>query len=389
MIDALLNNWAAFLAWCEAINPISELRPGEEHEKGGAPEHAAHEESKMEVQALRVSTHAPEGERRGQHDNNGSGSVKQGSSSVSEQLANLIRPGFVKWSSAEAALVLRETRFSGQTRDLTASGEQHKAVLGEMMRRDLWRPFDKLDFARLPADDFTGKPDRLVLVNGHHRLGAQETAQRSIEWTVVIHPCSSEKEVAALYHVFDTNVRARTENQIISASGAVEMLGLSKATATALMRTVGLIAAGLDVARNKRDPIVTQIFDLRFDAAEQYADAARRLEKCFSGAGWALRKRLLRPGTFAVALVTMKYQTKKAESFWETVAQDDSLPKGDPRHTLVRTILAADAGSTSWLPMAWAASAWNAWMKGEHPGHFVPGEPRPVRVAGTPFERGR
>lgn len=374
MIDELFNNWAAFIAWCEAAKTTPELRPGEEHEEGGAPEHAAHaaheEHTKMEVLALR------------QQDNNGSGSVKQGSSSASEQLANLIRPGFVKWASAEAALVLRETRFSGQTRDLTASGEQHKAVLTEMMRRDLWRPFDKLDFARLPDG-------RLVLVNGHHRLGAQETAQRSIEWTVVIHPCSSEKEVAALYHVFDTNVRLRTENQIISASGAVETLGLSKASAAALMRSVGIIAAGLDVARNKRDPIVTRVFDLQFDFAEQYADAARRLEKCFSAADWALRKRLLRPGTFAVALVTMKYQTRRAESFWETIAQNDGLPKGDPRHTLVKTILASDAGSTSWLPMAWAASAWNAWMKGERPSHFNPGEPRPVRVAGTPFERGR
>lgn len=317
-----------------------------------------------------------------QQETNGNGSIKQGGYSDRGQLSRLIRPGFVTWASTEAAFVLAQTRFAGQTRDLQASGQQHKAVLAEMMRRGLWQPFDKLDFAKLP--DGT-----LVLVNGHHRLGAQEAAQRSIEWTVVIHPCASPIDVARLYHTFDTNVRIRTENQIIGASGAVEVLGVSKTAATALMGAVGLIAAGLDVARNKRDPVSSRIFDLRFALAEEYADAARGLEKCFGGADWALRKRLLRPGTHAVSLVTMKYQTKKAEAFWGTIGENDGLPKGDPRHTLVKTILASDAGSTSWLPMAWAAAAWNAWLKGEKPSHFNPGEPRPVRVAGTPFERGR
>jgi hypothetical protein len=183
----------------------------------------------------------------------------------------LVRQGFVRWTSKEAALVLGETAFPGQTRHLKSAGQEHIKVLAEMMRRDLWRPFDKLDFSRLPDG-------RLILVNGHHRLSAQELAQRTIEWAVVIHDRGTMEEVSQLYHDFDTNVRLRTQDQIIDASGLDDELGLSKKIATAVFTAVPLIATGLDPSKASRDLLTERIYGLRYSLVKEYRDAAKALE---------------------------------------------------------------------------------------------------------------
>lgn len=294
----------------------------------------------------------------------------------------LVHQGFVRWTSKEAALVLGETAFPGQTRHLKPAGQEHIKVLAEMMRRDLWRPFDKLDFARLPDG-------MLVLVNGHHRLTAQELAQRSIEWAVVIHARRTMEEVAQLYHDFDTNVRLRTQDQIIDASGLDDELGLSKKIATAVFTAVPLIATGLDPSKASRDLLTERIYGLRYSLVKEYRDAAQSLELALQPADGQLQRRVLRQGSAAVALVTFRYQPRRAESFWSLIAENSGLTRGHPCHTYVKTILANKAGSTSWLSAAWAAHAWNAYSSGKHTSYFKPGEPRPLKVIGTPFEKGR
>ena len=79
----------------------------------------------------------------------------------------------------------------------------------------------------------------------------------------------------------------------------------------------------------------------------------------------------------------------KAAAFWGLVAEDTGLERGHPCHTYIRTIRARDAGQNAWFSGAWAASAWNAYMRGQFPTHFNLGEPRPLKVIGTPFEKGR
>jgi hypothetical protein len=251
-----------------------------------------------------------------------------------------------------------------------------------MMRRNLWRPHDKLDFARLP--DGT-----LILVNGHHRLSAQEQAGRPIEWTVVIHDCPSTQAVGKLYHDFDTNIRLRSDNQILGAEGLSGELRVSPTVAAAVFGAIPVIAAGLNTSKKARDLVSERIYDVRFDLVREHADAARAFEACLEPAEWDLKRRILRNGSTAVALVTLRHAKRKAEAFWSLIAEDNNLERGHPCHTFIKTIRSNAAGTTAWFSAAWAAAAWNAYMRGDHPRFFQIGEPRPIKVIGTPFEKGR
>jgi hypothetical protein len=309
-------------------------------------------------------------------------SIRISPTTDADVVAALIRPGFVRWSPREAAMVLSVTAYPKQTRHLTKQGQLHSSVLAEIMRRDLWRPFDKIDFARLPSRE-------LILVNGHHRLTAQSKAGIPVEWTVVVHDRASMEEVAELYHDFDTNVRLRTNPQILGATGAAESWGLSKPVAEAVFKAVPLIAAGLDTNRKNRDLLSERIYGVRIDLVEDYKVAAQTFEKCLDQAESVLKRRILSIGSTAVALVTLKFQPRKAESFWSLVCEEDGLSRGHPCHTYIKTVRTRDAGSTSYLSAAWAAAAWNAYCRDERPGHFSPGDPKPIKVIGTPFDKGR
>ena len=94
-------------------------------------------------------------------------------------------------------------------------------MLAELMKRGLWLPRDKLDFARLPDG-------RFILVNGHHRLSAQTKAKANVEWTIVIHDVDDMAGAARLYHSFDTNTRLRTKLQVVRAEGLAAELGVAR-----------------------------------------------------------------------------------------------------------------------------------------------------------------
>jgi hypothetical protein len=297
-------------------------------------------------------------------------------------VSDLVRSGFLRWSPGDAARAMRETSYPGQDRHKTTPGQDHIAVLTEIMRRGLWRAHDKIDFARLPDG-------KIILVNGHHRLSAQEVAGREIDWVVVIHDCASMKEVAKLYHDFDTNTRLRSKNQILSVEGIAAELGISPTMANAVFGAIPVIAAGMNTSKKAKDLVTERVYDLRFDVVREYAEAARSFETCLEPAEWDLKRRILRNGSTAVALVTLRYVPRKAQAFWSLIGEDDKLAKGHPCHTFNKTIRANTLGSTAWYSAGWAAAAWNAYMRNEHPRFFSIGEPRPIKLIGTPFEKGR
>lgn len=311
------------------------------------------------------------------------GSDERHFSDADASVLSLIRPGFARWTASEAGKILELTRYPRQVRDLTPAGEDHKAVLMDLMRRGKWRDHDKIDFAQLPDG-------RHVLVNGHHRLAAQEKSGRAIAWTVAVHRVSSEKEIADLYYTFDTNNRTRSNQQIVNATGLGDELELSRTMLTALLNAVPLLATGLDPSKTARDPVVGRVFDVRFEMAREYRAEAVMLEECLAEADTVIKRRVLSQGATAVALVTLRHQPERARPFWKGIGDNNGLVKGDPRHTYLRTINAGvSKGNSNFWTAAVAAAAWNAWFKRNQPKSFNPGPPRPIKVLGTPFERGR
>lgn len=288
-----------------------------------------------------------------------------------------VQEGFTAFSPLEANAILKEAAYDRQ-RKISAD---HVSVLADLMRRKEWEPRDKVDFALLN--------DRLILVNGYHRMTAQVMSGATIEWTVVIHRCKDEEAVRSLYYKFDTNTRVRTSSQIMAGVDFAGTHGLNGKVASALFNAVPVIASGFKYGHKAKDVLTNKVMDRRLRVAGEYVAAAKKFQACLDGAPVKIRSKLLRGGVTAVALVTVRYQPIRAVEFWTGVVQNDGLRKGDARLALHNDLLsrnidanAARAMTSSYIP----ARAWNAFFFAEDLQQIrVPSEPV-ISIAGTPYE---
>lgn len=292
----------------------------------------------------------------------------------------LIRDGAVRLTAAQAGAILRLTRYERQTRDLNPAGRDHILVLKDIMVRDQWRPFDKLDFANLDG--------KLILINGHHRLGAQAASGKVVTWMVVVHRCDSAQEVASLYYSFDTNVRGRSNQVILNAAGTADRLGLGKTITEALYRAAPVLAANFDFSRIALDPVVNRVVDRRIEIMAAFQREAQAWQDAIKKAPKIVKRPLLNQGAVAVAITTFKHCPEKAEPFWRGVADDNGLRKNDPRKTYLTAIQnsAATNGSGAYTARQ-AAVAWNAWYEGRSLSIIRIIENAPLRILGTPIGR--
>jgi hypothetical protein len=262
---------------------------------------------------------------------------------------------------------------------LKPAGKAHIEVLADIMRRRQWRSRDQLDFARLG--------DRLILVNGHHRLTAQEASGEEIEWSVVVHKCHDEEDIAALYYTFDTNLRGRSNETILSALDAAEKSGLTKTTVEGLFRAAPLISSNFDFQRTARDPVKTRVIDRRLEVMKGFAKEARAWEAATRKAPTKVRQKLLNQGAFAVALLAFRHRPYEADQFYRGLAENDGLVKGDPRSTYLTALLTAAPGGTVSYTARQASVPWNAWLRGKQLSIIKIVEANTFHIAGTPVGR--
>lgn len=298
----------------------------------------------------------------------------------SESPINFVREGLLTLSSAQAAMLIRECRYKHQSRDLTPGGVGHIRVLADMMRGNRWRRGEKIDFAKIG--------DKLIIVNGHHRLTASAKSGVAISWLTVIHECSSETEVDQLYCTFDTNIRVRHAANILSALDLAERIGITKGTATRLYNAVPLINSGFNFY-TRNDDILARSIDLR----AQYCTSLQReiiaWENATKPATKLVKTQLFSRGALAVAMLTFKHQPKIAAEFWGGVSRDSGLEVGDPRHTYLRYLrFEFDNRNTSADAQArYASVAWNAFYAGNSIKQMRYSDSAPIKIAGTPVGR--
>ena len=292
--------------------------------------------------------------------------------------AAIVHDGFVVLSASAAESVLKACRYEGQVRDLTVGGKKHIRVLADIMKRGAWRAKDKLDFARLD--------NKLILINGHHRMSSQAASGVAIEWTIVIHDCASAEEVSTLYYSFDTNLRIRTNHNILAATGIAEEMGIAPSAAEALYRAVPLIEAGFDFSVAARDPIMERVIDRRLERMRSFQKEAIAFDAAIKGAPKQIKKKLRAQGALCVALTAFKHQPELAADFWGGVAQNDGLRKGDARHTYLRLLQSeiGASGTTAEVGARAAAVAWNAFYDGRQI-TFIRTTSGPIRIDGTPY----
>lgn len=296
---------------------------------------------------------------------------------AAQGMLHFVREGFVTFTPAQAATVLRECRYERQRNETKAKA--HINALAEQMRRGLWLPKTQIDFACLGG--------RMILVNGHHRMHAQIASAVNIVWSVVVHDCATEAEVAGLYWKFDTTLRKRSAENILDGIGFADAVGLSRTAAKSLWDAVPIISLGLKFYRYQADGANSgsMLPDERQEIARGYAEEARNANALLALAPPLVRRRMFVASRFAVMIVTLRHVPDTADTFWRGFCEDDGLAKGDPRKTLLHDMQTRplNPGMQAQHMMA-IARAWNAYFDGRQMTHLkVTGHAVPV--AGTPF----
>lgn len=285
-----------------------------------------------------------------------------------------IHEGVVRLNPAQAGAVLRDCGYENN-RDVERA-QKHVAVLTEAMRRGLWLPRDQIAFANLGG--------KLILVNGHHRMAAQAASGVDIEWSVVIYPCNNAADVAALYARFDTNVRKRTDENIMSALGVADLLGVTPTIARSVWRAAPMLANNMMASKKDDDYLSRHIADDRLAVVQSYAVEARAFQDAFKNAHLKASKKLLSGSVTAVALVTLRARREQAMVFWRGMAENDGLRRGDPRATLLQWLQDnATRGSMNGYIYA-AARAWNAFCEGKEL-TVIRMSSAPLRIIGTSY----
>lgn len=287
-----------------------------------------------------------------------------------------IREGVVMLDGAQARAVLEHHAYE-HNRDWTKA-MKHVDVLAEQMRRGQWLDRSQIDFVSLPDG-------KLILVNGHHRMAAQAKANVTIRWQVVIRPCATMDDVASVYARHDTNLRARSEENIIDALNLASACGVRPTTARALWRAAPIIANGMRTGRKDDDFLSRSIADDRLKIAMAYAQEARMFEAAMSRAAVKIKDRVIRSGgVSAVALVTFRANVAVAQSFWGGLAENDGLRRADPRATY-RDWLLNMGGKASAAPYIFATTkAWNYFHDGDSLS-IIKMTGSPIRIAGTSY----
>jgi len=283
-----------------------------------------------------------------------------------------VSEGFHVWTPAKANKVFSECRYERNRNE--AQAKRHIDALARQMTDGTWLAKSPIDFARTPDG-------KLTLVNGHHRMLAQVQAGKDIEWSVSIHECADEAEVADLFWRFDTILRKRSNTNVMNAVNAAGTFGLSKTTTMYLPSAVTFIDFGMRAPTGANSKVYTPAEKLAL--MDEWQAEARIYDELVAVAPGRVRRKLLGAQVFAVALLTLRSTPKVAVDFWQGVAADDGLNRGDPRKTLIdflRDTHGASTGLTS--TAAAAARAWNAHYAGRQLSMMRVGS-APVRIAGT------
>lgn len=282
--------------------------------------------------------------------------------------------GFQTFTPAQANEILQWCRYERQRDEGRAKA--HISALAEQMRRGLWLSKTQIDFARVGH--------RLVLVNGHHRMRAQVAANSEIIWSIAIHDCSDETELAQLYWKFDTTLRKRSNSNVINGIGLAERFELSKNMATAFWSAAPIVVNGLKFYKNMNAGH-NMLPEDRIAACEMLCWEAGLAQEFIRHAPPFLRSKLLSASRLSVMLATLHHQENDACDFWLELCRDDGLKKGDPRKTLV-VDMQSRVGSKGLqvAHMMACARAWNAFYEGKDLSIIkVTGSSIPLR--GTPY----
>lgn len=230
------------------------------------------------------------------------------------------------------------------------------------------------------------------LIDGQHRLAAVVKSNTHQPFVIKRVTYNNDNDLADAYARMDQGVK-RTPGDQARAWQLADHYGLPPSW-------LGVFQTGLKFLEGNfgwRRSVKSHPKDLR-RLMDDYQDAMQDYYGSCVNAEQSARKPLLRSATVSVGLVTFRFSARvygedKVSEFWQGVALDDGLRRGDPRKTAHDHLLATSMaygtgrGKTVTAPYSarWLASCFNAWAEGRNLQDAKPDVSRPINILGSPF----
>jgi hypothetical protein len=278
-----------------------------------------------------------------------------------------------------ARRILDELNFAGQRRIKKARvAERLKEI-----RNGSWE-------AQISVVVLVELPDgSMQLIDGQHRLTAIVENNVGVATCLKIITARNDEDVRRFYAKYDMKGAGRSEAELLSASGLALELEVKPATATGLLKAMPIIENSMEPSTKGEGKEHLAGFDFRLGKAYQWDAEARAFDAIVEKADTFLKRKLLRAGTMAVALYTLKHSRIKALEFWTGVAENDGLRKHDPRARLIADLVnrtLSTGNIRQWVQQS--TLAWNAYCQGRDLKIIKCVDGAAIVIDGTPLRKG-
>ncbi len=274
---------------------------------------------------------------------------------------------------AKAEKWLENNNFDRQR----ALREHHILNLAEEMDEGNFIPHSAIVFAKLGKE--------LYLIDGQHRLHALVLAGVSLNMPILVKPAKSMEQIERWYGCIDQGLK-RSTRDAIKAQNLHEELGVSERHAARLSAAVKLIASGFQdggkghgMRTGGRSNIAVS------DLMREWAKESKQYYSLIAGGEKANIYLFDRAPVIACGLLTLRYNSEKAITFWEGIAQDDGLRREDPRKRFL-IWLQENKEKISTTARSFSV-AWRNYIEGRELKLLRPTEPStPLKIMGVPLE---
>ena len=173
--------------------------------------------------------------------------------------------------------------------------------------------------------------NRLVLVDGQHRLSAVTIWKGKMTFTLMTYYLETEEQLSELYACIDVG-RSRNLTDNVRAQGFETESGLNKIEATRFVSAI--IWAEIKKPAFLAKTSVAGSYSDQINSARGLMSEGTEYFRCAKEANGMMKSMSRRKPLVACGLITFRGQPAKAAQFWRGVFLMDNIPANDPRSKL-------------------------------------------------------
>lgn len=232
--------------------------------------------------------------------------------------------------------------------------------------------------------------NQVMLSNGQHRLHAVVQSGVTIPATVYHFVGDGRADVADDYTYCDIN-SLRTLAERVQATDLLERTGMTYQNFNAFCAALGPIIGGFSGSSYGASMQILKSSAIRQKAIEDYYTVANEYFDLIYDCDGYLVRTLRRKPVIAVAIATLAESPATGAEFWQGVAENDGLRKGDPRHAMIRWLLSNKGQTRNYsLCSRIVAQSWNAFYARKTLHRFnMSNAVSPIYIAGTKHYDGK